>query len=68
MNNSIFDIDDTKDIEKNLVTLIEDEDMNLSGASTPGCALASAISGVTASITAVSHLFTVTSACTKSCR
>ena len=68
MNNNLSRVDETKLVEKNIVTLIEDEDVNVSGASTPGCALASAISGVSASITAVSALFGVTTACTKSCR
>ena len=68
MDNNILDMNDTKSVEKNLVTLIEDEDVNLSGASTPGCAAASAISGVAASLAAISALFTVTSACTKSCK
>lgn len=64
MDNNIFNMNDTEGVEKNLVTLIEDEDVNLSGASTPACA----VSSITASLAAISALFTVTSACTKSCR
>lgn len=68
MKKDNFKIEDNEVIEENMVKLIEDEDINVSGASTPGCAWASAISGIVASATAVSALFTVTSACTKSCR
>lgn len=67
MKKDIFEMKENKIVEQNMVKLIEDEDVNVSGASTPGCA-ASAISGVVASVTAVSALFTVTSACTKACK
>lgn len=68
MKKDIFEMKENKIVEQNMVKLIEDEDVNVSGASTPGCAVASAISGVIASATAVSALLTVTSACTKACK
>lgn len=68
MKKDDFKMEESKIVEQNMVKLIEDEDANVNGASTPGCAIASAISGTIASATAVSALFTVTSACTKACK
>lgn len=57
---NLLDISDTE-MEKNMVLLIEDEDMELSGASTPACA------AVVSAISAISALFQVTTACTTRC-
>lgn len=68
MKKDIFEMQENKIVEQNMVKLIEDEDVNVSGASTPGCAVSGAVSATVASATAISALFTVTSACTKSCK
>ncbi|CAM3027537.1 hypothetical protein GHI93_00070 [Lactococcus hircilactis] len=56
-------------LQRNMITLIEDEELVLTdedptGASTP---IISAISATVASATAVSALFGITTACSKSC-
>lgn len=60
-HNNLLNISE-EEMQKNMVLLIEDEDQELSGASTPACAWA-AVSAVSA----VSALFQVTTACTTRC-
>lgn len=56
-NNNLLDVTDEV-MEKNIVTLIEDEDLNISGAGTPA--------GITVVIT-IGGLLQVTTACTSRC-
>lgn len=55
-NNNLLDVTDEV-MEKNIVTLIEDEDLNISGAGTPGITVVITIGG----------LLQVTTACTSRC-
>ncbi|MEX2804389.1 hypothetical protein AB3329_04625 [Streptococcus sp. H31] len=59
MKNDLLNIENTEEIEKNIVRLIDDEDTGIVGASTPA---------VISAATAVSALLQVTTACTKDCR
>lgn len=60
-NDNLLNIDSDM-MEKNMVALIEDEDTNYSGASTPEW-----VSAISTGVTAVSSALTVSSACTKRC-
>lgn len=60
----LLDISDVE-MQKNMVLLIEDEDQELSGASTPACV--AAVSAVVAGVSAVSAMFQITTACTTRC-
>ncbi|HEL1701855.1 TPA: hypothetical protein TXT45_000426 [Streptococcus suis] len=60
----LLDISDVE-MQKNMVLLIEDEDQELSGASTPACV--GAVSAVVSAVSAISALFQVTTACTTRC-
>lgn len=66
MKKNSFKIEENKVIEENMVKLIQDEDYNVDGAGTT--AIASAISGTLASAIGLANLFTISTACTKSCR
>lgn len=60
-HNNLMNISE-EEMQKNMVLLIEDEDQELSGASTLGCVWA----GISA-ISTVSALFKVSTACTNRC-
>ncbi|WP_455455266.1 hypothetical protein [Streptococcus salivarius] len=60
----LLDISDVE-MQKNMVLLIEDEDQELSGASSLACVGASA--ATVSALTAVYSMFQITTACTNRC-
>lgn len=59
-----------EDMQKNMVLLIDDEDQEFSGASSPACAataIISAVSTTVSSVVAVSAQFQVSTACSTRC-
>ncbi|NLQ75254.1 hypothetical protein [Streptococcus mutans] len=59
MKSNLLKINNVTEMEKNMVTLIEDEDMELAGGSTPACAIG--VVGITVAVTGIS------TACTSRC-